>query len=275
MTSGFTLIELLTVIAIIAILAAIIFPVFNSLRRQTRLNSTMSQMREIHTALKLYRLDNEKYPAALLGFVQTTDGGFYTGSGQPVPIEQLTYRPLTANQKYMKDKQSFISPDNPNNDATKLTNAVYPQIPDSPLADQPVVFTRMMLNNISKDIRADLGPYLDQPATFYLYDSYDLGPRIDNEGKQVMDSNGQPIMEVHYSLDWTGTTPDPTDPTDRDRWRNQLKYPNAPEDRTVVTWNTYHAAKGGGSMIPVLMLSGTTRPVPISQFLQRGPLNYR
>src|SRR5215831_11024969 len=75
---GFSLIELLVVIAIIAILAALIFPTFNRAREQARLTTCMSQMHDISVALKLFREDNNNYPATLLGLAQDANGQFYT-----------------------------------------------------------------------------------------------------------------------------------------------------------------------------------------------------
>lgn len=254
---GFTLIELLTVIAIIAILAAIAYPVFNNVRKQQRMTTCMTQMHDLYRNLKLFKEDNNRYPASLLGYVQNTDGTFHTGSGQILGIEQLTYRPLTNEQKYIKDKNVFACPDNRVKDPSLVTTAVYPA--GTPLAGQPVVFTSTIANNMRKTPPPTVG----QPAYFYAYDSYDIGPMLNSEGLPVPNT-----YELHYSLDWTGVNGQGDAP-------NQLKYANtAPEDSTVVTWCTHHAALGS-DRVPVIMLSGKANPVNAKQFVSQGPLNFR
>ena len=56
---GFTLIELLVVIAIIAILAAILFPVLTNARRQGRVSSCQSNIRQIAVSVFMYADDNQ------------------------------------------------------------------------------------------------------------------------------------------------------------------------------------------------------------------------
>ncbi len=55
---GFTLVELLVVIAIIAVLAAILFPVFASVKRKARITQDLTNLQQIATAVKQYKLDN-------------------------------------------------------------------------------------------------------------------------------------------------------------------------------------------------------------------------
>jgi prepilin-type N-terminal cleavage/methylation domain-containing protein/prepilin-type processing-associated H-X9-DG protein len=60
MKRGFTLIELLVVVAIIAILAAILFPVFNRAKEQSRRTACLSNLREIGMACHMYSQDHDE-----------------------------------------------------------------------------------------------------------------------------------------------------------------------------------------------------------------------
>ena len=286
-TSGFTLIELLTVIAIIAILAALIFPVFGRAREQTRQTNCMTNLRELYTALKLYHEDNSKYPATLLGFVQSdvpaadNKPSFYTGpgSGNPIPIEQLTYRPLKTGQNYIKDKINYICPDSPNNNPSLITPVVYPDRlnpktdGESPLSGQQVVFTELVRDNCCD---AKVEAVMGQPIYYYRFDSYDIGPKLGADGRGVK-NGGNDVYELHYSLDWSGNNgTDPNLPNySKNDYPNQLKYPDPPQDSTVVTWCTYHSAVAGTDNIPVLMLSGRVAPVPRNRFYENGVLAFK
>jgi len=66
--SAFTLIELLIVVAIIAILAAIAVPNFLEAQTRSKISRVKSDMRTINTALESYRVDSNKYPAAMEAF---------------------------------------------------------------------------------------------------------------------------------------------------------------------------------------------------------------
>lgn len=62
---GFTLIELLIVIAIVGILAALIFSNFVGVRQRARDSQRKSDLRQIQTALELYRADQGTYPSVI------------------------------------------------------------------------------------------------------------------------------------------------------------------------------------------------------------------
>jgi prepilin-type N-terminal cleavage/methylation domain-containing protein len=249
---GFTLIELLTVIAVIAILAALLFPVFGLVQENVRKSNCMTQMHDIYQAVTQYKLDNNRFPAALYDYVELPGGTYYTGTGTPVPMNNAVQRPLLkpTGGKYMKNPALFICPDNNPVNQSDVTTAVFPTAPGVSLAGV---------------VPHPFAP--GSPAYFYKADSYDVGPQVDNQGN-VVKAGGVPVIELHYSLSWTNTTGPGDSP-------NQLKYPGPPDDKTVITWCTYHVAVAHSNVIPVLMLNGTAKPVPTDQFVNKGPLNFK
>ena len=63
---GFTLIELLVVISIISVLSALLMTNFVGVRQRGRDAQRKSDIRQIQTALELYRSDNGSYPISPL-----------------------------------------------------------------------------------------------------------------------------------------------------------------------------------------------------------------
>ena len=248
---GFSLIELLVVIAVIAILAALLFPVFAQVRENVRKSTCMTQMHDVYIAVQQYKLDNNKYPATLYAYAELPGGTYYTGTGTPVAMGNAVGRPLfkTTGGKYMKDPSLFTCPDDVGVNATDVTTAVFPVAPGVTASGQ---------------VPNALSPA--NPAYFYKQDSYDVGPRVDNKGAVVLNA-GVPVIDLHYSLSWTTATGPGDSP-------NQLKYPDPPADKTVLTWCTYHVATARSNVIPVLLLSGVVKPVPTNQFVNQGPVNF-
>lgn len=89
---GFTLIELLIVIAIIGILAALLLVNLIGIRQRARDAQRKSDLRQIQSAIELYRADSGSYPTSL-----STCGQSLTGSGaspstymQKIPCDPLT-----------------------------------------------------------------------------------------------------------------------------------------------------------------------------------------
>jgi prepilin-type N-terminal cleavage/methylation domain-containing protein/prepilin-type processing-associated H-X9-DG protein len=95
---GFTLIELLVVITIIAILAAILFPVFARTRERARSTSCQSNLRQLITAISIYRSDNDgKMPYMV-----------YRN-----PVDGLCYRWIHVIYPDVNNPQIFSCPSNP------------------------------------------------------------------------------------------------------------------------------------------------------------------
>lgn len=66
-STGFTLIELLVVLVIIGVLAALIVPNVLSRADDARVTAARTDVNNLMQALKLYKLDNQRYPTAEQG----------------------------------------------------------------------------------------------------------------------------------------------------------------------------------------------------------------
>lgn len=64
---GFTLIEIMVVVVILAVLAALIVPRIMSRPDEARVVAARQDIRALEQALKLYRLDNQRYPSTEQG----------------------------------------------------------------------------------------------------------------------------------------------------------------------------------------------------------------
>ncbi|WP_457422682.1 type II secretion system major pseudopilin GspG [Roseateles sp. P5_E7] len=64
---GFTLIELLVVLAIMGVLAAIVVPNVMDRLDGSRVTAARTEINNLMQALKLYKLDNQRYPSAEQG----------------------------------------------------------------------------------------------------------------------------------------------------------------------------------------------------------------
>ena len=64
---GFTLIELMVVLVIIGVLAALIVPNVLNRADDARVTAARTDVNNLMQALKLYRLDNQRYPSAEQG----------------------------------------------------------------------------------------------------------------------------------------------------------------------------------------------------------------
>jgi general secretion pathway protein G len=95
---GFTLIELMVVLLIIGVLAALIVP--NVLERadDARVTAAKTDVNNLMQALKLYRLDNQRYPTAEQGLPAL----LAKPSTAPVPPNWKRYLDLLPNDPWGK-----------------------------------------------------------------------------------------------------------------------------------------------------------------------------
>jgi general secretion pathway protein G len=89
-TGGFTLIEVMVVIVIIGVLAALVVPRVMNRPDEARVVAAKQDIGSIMQALKLYRLDNQRYP--------TTEQGLQALVARP------TSEPVPQNWKAYLDK---------------------------------------------------------------------------------------------------------------------------------------------------------------------------
>ena len=98
---GFTLIELMVVLAIIGILAALVVPNVLNRADDARITAARTYIGNLMQALKLYRLDNQRYPSAEQGLqalvVQPTAG--------PAPLNWKPYIDKLPNDPWGKPYQ--------------------------------------------------------------------------------------------------------------------------------------------------------------------------
>ncbi|HSV72501.1 MAG TPA: type II secretion system protein [Chthonomonadales bacterium] len=289
---GFTLIELLTVIAIISVLTAILFPLAGTVRQQARESNCMSKLHQLWVAAEMFRQDEGKYPATLLGYVEAaapgpggtvvSSGAFLTdpASQQPAPVDALI-RPFLY-KEYVRDLDVFRSPNNAGSTELTVTVARFPRRPPGWPADQEWVGDRLAgicgvdafgtidcFNNITAPKVQPNDPLFGQPKFYYTWDSYSISPRVDATGFVVRDAAGAPVYDVRYSTDWTGRGGFDSATGTWDM-PNQLKYANPPLDQTLLALTTWHAATAGVDRVTVISASGSARKARVGALERFG-----
>ena len=100
---GFTLIELMVVLVIIGVLAALIVPNVLDRADDARSTAAKTDIANLGQALKLYRLDNQRYPTSeqgLQALVIKPTSGPIPGNWRPY-LEKLPNDPWTRPYVYM------------------------------------------------------------------------------------------------------------------------------------------------------------------------------
>jgi general secretion pathway protein G len=100
---GFTLIELMVVLVIIGILAALIVPNVLNRADDARVTAAKTDINNIVQALKLYRLDNQRYPSGeqgLQALVSKPTAGVIPNNWKPY-LEKLPNDPWGRPYQYL------------------------------------------------------------------------------------------------------------------------------------------------------------------------------
>jgi len=84
---GFTLIELMVVLAIIGVLAALIVPNVLGRAEDARVTAARTDVGNLMQALKLYKLDNQRFPSSAQGLQALVT----KPSAEPVPLNWKPY----------------------------------------------------------------------------------------------------------------------------------------------------------------------------------------
>ena len=103
LAAGFTLIELMVVLVIIGVLAALIVPNVLDRADDARVTAARTDISNISQALKLYRLDNQRYPTAeqgLQALVAKPTAGPIPGNWRPY-LEKLPNDPWGHPYQYL------------------------------------------------------------------------------------------------------------------------------------------------------------------------------
>ncbi len=97
-SAGFTLIEIMVVVVILGILAAIVAPNIIGRVEQARVTRAKTDIQPIDAALKMYRIDNSRYP--------TTEQGLEALVQKPAGANLPKYTPDGYLEKLRKDPWS-------------------------------------------------------------------------------------------------------------------------------------------------------------------------
>jgi len=102
---GFTLIELMVVLAIIGVLAAMIVPNVLGRADDARVTAARTDVSNLMQALKLYKLDNQRYPSPEQGLQALVT----KPASEPVPLNWKPYLDKLPNDPWGRPYQ-YMSP---------------------------------------------------------------------------------------------------------------------------------------------------------------------
>lgn len=91
---GFTLIEIIIVMSIVSLLLAFILPSFSDANKKGRDGKRKADLKEIQSALEMYRSDTRIYPAVVAGRADVQLAGLvprYTAKIPPDPLNKGIY----------------------------------------------------------------------------------------------------------------------------------------------------------------------------------------
>ncbi len=103
--AGFTLIELMVVLVIIGVLAALIVPNVLDRADDARVTAARTDVNNLVQALKLYRLDNQRYPTAEQGLQALVT----RPSTAPAPVNWKPYLDKLPNDPWGRSYQ-YLNP---------------------------------------------------------------------------------------------------------------------------------------------------------------------
>ncbi len=136
-SAGFTLIELLTVIAIIAILTGLFTVSYLSVRQRGRDAQRKSDIKQLQSALELYRADNDSYPPT------------------------STFQPYTCASAFTNNGVTYMNklPCDPNSTSSNVINYYYYQ-----LSSTSYVIASCLENTSDKDGISGTTPQASTPS---------------------------------------------------------------------------------------------------------------